>query len=141
MKKGSKNYNRKRPPPFTEEHKMNLSKGCKGRSGIYKRKIEHNKKVSDALKKKGIFPQMYKNWRHPKSMLGKHHSEKTKEKIRKTKTVLKHSIETRIKMSKIRRELFGGEKSHLWKGGITSINAKVRTSFEYKLWRKSVFER
>jgi 5-methylcytosine-specific restriction endonuclease McrA len=34
-----------------------------------------------------------------------------------------------------------GEKNHMWKGGITPINAKIRTSLEYKLWRKSVFER
>lgn len=34
-----------------------------------------------------------------------------------------------------------GNKNHLWKGGITPINLKIRTSKEYKLWRKSVFER
>lgn len=36
---------------------------------------------------------------------------------------------------------FSGEKCHLWKGGITPINQKIRTSYEYKLWRKAVFER
>lgn len=34
-----------------------------------------------------------------------------------------------------------GEKNNRWKGGITPENRKVRTSLEYKLWRKSVFER
>ena len=34
-----------------------------------------------------------------------------------------------------------GEKSHRWKGGITPINKIIRNSLEYKLWRKSVFER
>jgi hypothetical protein len=34
-----------------------------------------------------------------------------------------------------------GEKSNLWRGGITPINLKLRYSIEYKLWRKSVFER
>lgn len=28
-----------------------------------------------------------------------------------------------------------------WKGGISGENARVRHSLEYKLWRKSVFER
>lgn len=34
-----------------------------------------------------------------------------------------------------------GEKSHFWKGGITPIHTKIRMSLEYKLWKKSVFER
>ena len=34
-----------------------------------------------------------------------------------------------------------GVKSHFWKGGITPINATIRNSLEYKIWRKSVFER
>lgn len=34
-----------------------------------------------------------------------------------------------------------GEKSHMWKGDITPINARIRTSLEYKNWRRKVFER
>jgi len=34
-----------------------------------------------------------------------------------------------------------GENSHFWKGGITPINRKIRTSLEYKIWRRAVFER
>lgn len=34
-----------------------------------------------------------------------------------------------------------GENHPLWKGGITSINMKIRTSIEYKIWRRSIFER
>ena len=34
-----------------------------------------------------------------------------------------------------------GELSPHWKGGITNASHKVRTSFEYKEWRKLVFER
>mgnify|MGYP001609687887 CR=1 FL=1 len=34
-----------------------------------------------------------------------------------------------------------GEKSSLWKGGISPINTMIRASFEYKEWRKKVFER
>ena|SRR3990167_5449016 len=39
------------------------------------------------------------------------------------------------------RGFMAGEKNHFWKGGITPINQKVRTSSDYKLWRKAVFER
>ena len=34
-----------------------------------------------------------------------------------------------------------GDKHWNWKGGITPINEKIRKSLEYKLWRRSVFER
>jgi len=32
-------------------------------------------------------------------------------------------------------------KCHFWKGGVTPINMLIRKSREYKLWRKTVFER
>jgi len=38
-------------------------------------------------------------------------------------------------------EKLRGEKSHLWKGGITSENQRLRMSLEMKLWRRAVFER
>lgn len=34
-----------------------------------------------------------------------------------------------------------GEKSPKWQGGITPLNAKIRRSIEYRLWRESVFAR
>lgn len=34
-----------------------------------------------------------------------------------------------------------GEKSHLWKGGISPLNKLIRGSSEYKKWRELVFER
>jgi len=49
----------------------------------------------------------------------------------------KHSLETRKKMSESKK----GDKTHLWKGGICNVNSAIRTSFEYKEWRKSVFIR
>ncbi len=44
---------------------------------------------------------------------------------------------TRQKMSDAKK----GEKHPLWKGGVTPKNHLIRKSLEYKLWRKSVFER
>lgn len=40
-----------------------------------------------------------------------------------------------------KRPHLSGCKNGMWKGGATPINQKIRTSFEYKLWRQSVFER
>ncbi len=34
-----------------------------------------------------------------------------------------------------------GENHFRWKGGVTPINEKIRRSVEYKVWRRSVFER
>lgn len=74
---------------------------------------------------------------------GKHLSEETKRKISIKNTGHKYNIgrkfsdETKKKISEGRM----GDKNWMWKGGITPINQKIRTSLEYSLWRKSVFER
>lgn len=34
-----------------------------------------------------------------------------------------------------------GAGNHRWKGGITPENHRIRTSLEYKVWRRSVYER
>lgn len=49
----------------------------------------------------------------------------------------KESEETRRKLSILRK----GQKSHLWRGGLTEINKLIRGSLEYKLWREAVFKR
>lgn len=38
-------------------------------------------------------------------------------------------------------ESHSGANCHLWKGGITSENDKIRSSIEYKEWRKSIFQK
>lgn len=48
------------------------------------------------------------------------------------------SLEQRLRM---KTYLPRGEKCHLWRGGITIINKAIRSSFEYRLWRESVFKR
>lgn len=39
------------------------------------------------------------------------------------------------------RKCSSGKNCHFWKGGISSENLLIRASIEYRLWRKSVFER
>lgn len=48
-----------------------------------------------------------------------------------------HSQETKDKM----RESSLGEKAGNWKGGVSSMNDRIRNSGRYKAWRTSVFER
>ncbi len=50
----------------------------------------------------------------------------------------KLSPETRRKMSASRKK---GAESPLWRGGLTSANASLRSSSEYKIWRDAVFVR
>lgn len=93
------------------EQKLNMSNACKGR----KLSIENRLILSNARK------NFYKNGGvHPKGMLGK-----------------KPTPEHRRKLSIAN----SGEKSYLWKGGITKENSTIRKGIEMRLWRESVFAR
>lgn len=65
------------------------------------------------------------------------YSKESLEKMSKSCVGREHSLVTRIKMSEKRK----GERCHLWRGGITPINQKIRSSFKYKEWRIAVFKR
>ena len=49
------------------------------------------------------------------------------------------SKESRVRMSNSRKGKYMGKNNSQWKGGITPINNKIRSSIEFRLWRKSVF--
>jgi len=40
-----------------------------------------------------------------------------------------------------KRPNVSGSNHHNWRGGVTTINHKLRTSLEYKIWRTAVFTR
>lgn len=48
-----------------------------------------------------------------------------------------YSDKSRKKMSDAKK----GDKSPLWKGGISTVNQMIRASLEYRLWREAVFKR
>lgn len=53
----------------------------------------------------------------------------------------KPTVEQRRKISASHKKLVAEGKNHLWRGGITKVNATIRHSVEYKLWREAVFKR
>ncbi len=53
----------------------------------------------------------------------------------------KHSEKSKRKMKKSHLGLFVGEKSALWKGGITIVDRLIRRMTEYYQWRSDVFQR
>lgn len=69
--------------------------------------------------------------------LGSKQSQETIEKRRLKNIGQKRSEAFKLRMAEMRI----GSKSHLWKGGITPINLKIRMTLKYRLWRESVFKR
>ena len=140
----------------TEETKRKIGEKSKGRQGFWLGKeLSKETKIKMSLVKKGK-----STW-----IKGKHHNKETIEKMKKAKMGKKLSKETKQKMKEnhaSKKEGYTswnkgltkesnesvmkisnankGNKAH-WKGGITPINFKIRNSFEYKLWRKAIFER
>mgnify|MGYP001612584123 CR=1 FL=1 len=121
---------------------------------------EHRQKLSESKKRAGIIPPSRKGSTMPidarlkiklnnaKYWLGKKRpspSTETKEKMRKSMIGKKHTEESKHKMSLsmtgIPHILARGENNHNWKGGITPMNHKIRSSIEIKLWREAVFAR
>lgn len=108
--------------PLSEEHKKKISLGNMGR------KISkwHKKKLSET--KKGI-----KLTKEHRKHIGDSHRGKRKP---------LHSERTKKKISNTLRKLYENPENHPnWQGGKTKHAERFRKKWEYKFWRKSVFER
>lgn len=116
---------------FSKGHKTNVGRIL---SEDWKRKIG----LANSIALKGqISPNKGKTFsKEWKYNLSKAHRGKTPGNKGK-----KASVELRKKLSDAHRGLQIGSKNPAWKGGITPINAKIRASLEYRLWRKAVLER
>ena len=92
---------------------------------------------------KGMTQRKNPNWKggKPKCKCGKQLSsyiaKRCPECFHKNRKGFKHTKETKIKMSIAQK----GNKSYLWKGGISKIRDKIYHSLEYRTWREKVFKR
>lgn len=116
----------KRRRPHSEEHKRKIAIAHIGirPNEATRRKMSEDRKGKltaplATLFKKGIIP-----WNKGKTM--------SPEKV-------KRGVATRKKMAVIKGK--EGQRTIYGRGGITSLNEKMRHSTEYRLWRTSVFER
>lgn len=107
--------------------------------GVYVRTEEYKEKVRQGALAVGVGKWMKGRKRSPELV------EKSATTLRGRKYPFKNrparSLETRLKISESNKGKHGGDKHPNWKGGITSENQAIRQSFEYKEWRKSVFQR
>jgi len=77
---------------------------------------------------------------------GKHHSKKTRQKMKEAKINYipwnkgKIGLQKSTRKGKKRPE-FSGKNHPRWKGGISPLNKLIKYSLEYKLWREAIFKR
>ena len=101
-------------PELLKKRNKAISEGSKG------------KIVSEATKEK--LRRIGKN---------KRFSEETRRKISEWHKGRPETLQSRLNMSLGRR----GNKTNLWKGGVTPLNKLLRSSSAFRIWRQQVFER
>ena len=112
------------------------------RNGNKLGKVNKGRKAPWAKNNPQVFRAGHFTWNRGKKL-----SKELRKKLSDSHKGKKFSIETRNKMSishKGKNTWMKGRVGSLnngWKGGITPMNALIRSSAEYKLWRESVFKR
>lgn len=114
--------------------------------------LEQRAKISASLK--GRMPKFIPNNKE------RRHSAQYKIDVGNRKRGSRHTEATKRLMSEVHKRVWAtgghpitpeaiqkmrdantGPRNHLWKGGVTSLNQKIRHSTPYREWRKHVFQR
>ena len=108
-------------------------------TGVYLRTEEHKRKISKSHRGKHLSDETKR--KISQILEGKKLSKEHKEKISLANSIshigLKHSKETREKISEAQKR----EKGSNWQGGISLENRLIRNGIELRLWREAVFAR
>jgi hypothetical protein len=129
--KGKVPWNKGKTNIYSDETKAKLRIAKLGTSLSEKTR----NKISNS--NKGHFVSMETRTKIGNKSRGRIFSKNSRKKMSESHKNKHPSIETRKKNSKALK----GEKSYLWKGGITSENHKIRTGIKIRLWREKVFKR
>lgn len=119
------------------EKKLNLKRG-RIYSWFKKYKIE-SRSISESTKGKKFTEEHKKKIAVSNS---KPHTEDRKKNISKSKkgnTIISNEHREKIRLKFI--GLRTGSKHPMWKGGVSNVRNRLRQSFEYKNWRKMVYDR
>lgn len=130
MNKGQKN-------PHNPEWNKRISESKKGMPSSFKGK-KHSEEAKEKLSKaaKNRSPETLRKM--SLAQVGKKHSE---ERNREQSLRMMGHLVSEDTRKKMRESARRGEYNPSWKGGITPKNEMVRSSLDYKKWRKAVFER
>ncbi len=132
----------------SEETRRKISESQKGK----KLSIEHKNKLSLIHKGKKLSEKTKS--KISQKLKGRICSKKTKKRMSKSRIGIKLSEKTKKKLSEINKgkilsreirkkisESMKGERSLLWKGGITPLTIQIRGCFKYRQWRSDIFTR
>lgn len=133
---------------LTEEHKKKIALGVKRhlpKSVFKKNSTPWNKGTKGIMKAwnkgKKCLNISFSKIGHVSGMKGKHHSEESKIRIGRSNSLALmgkiQSEETKLKRSiRIR-----GNNNPFWKGGITTLQTRIRHSYKYKVWSLACMQR
>jgi len=124
FKKGHKIWLGKKHTEETKK-KMSIARRKRDISKETKLKISNTLRINNITKGKN------------NGMYGKYHTKETIEKIKEKRRYQIISEDTKRKMSENRK----GNQNGNWKGGITSLDASIRSSLKFKYWRESIFKK
>jgi len=124
---------------FTKEQRKKVSLGLLGK----KKSKQHN--INVGLSNKGKKRTDEQKRKQSERMTGKKLSKKTRENMSLARKGKKLSEEHKMNLSLSKKGIpkpnLRGEKSGLWKGGITPLTKLIRSSFQNRQWISDVFHR